>query len=81
MFRHILILRLDAQMKVSLDVLKRVYENFQGADGQGQNGGERLDPDSHLYVVNAFNMPLWNWSQEKSAFERYTIWFTQHEYL
>lgn len=60
----------DAQMKVSLDVLKRVYENFQGADGQGQNGGERLDPDSHLYVVNAFNMPLWNWSQEKSAFER-----------
>lgn len=61
---------LDAQMKVSLDVLKRVYDSFQTSDGQGQGDGERLDPESHLYFINAFNMPLWNWSQEKSAFER-----------
>lgn len=61
----------DAQMKVSLDVLRRVYEGFQGSDGQNQGEGERLDPEAHLYFIDAFKMPLWNWSPEKSAFERY----------
>lgn len=59
----------DAQMKVSLDVLQRVYDAFQEGNEAGEN--DFLDPDSHLHFVDAFEMPLWNWSAERSAFERY----------
>ncbi|KAH9938205.1 DNA polymerase epsilon subunit B [Fomitopsis serialis] len=45
----------DAQMKVSLDVLQRA---------------EAVDPDSHLHFIDAFDMPLWHWSHERSTFER-----------
>ncbi|GJE84193.1 epsilon DNA polymerase [Phanerochaete sordida] len=58
----------DAQMKVSLDVLQRVYEAFQ--EGGDTTEGDFLDPESHLHFIDAFEMPLWNWSTERSAFER-----------
>ncbi|KAH9853528.1 epsilon DNA polymerase [Lenzites betulinus] len=60
----------DAQMKVSLDVLQRVYEAFQNGDGEGAQEHALLDPDNHLFVIDAFDMPLWNWSTERSTFER-----------
>ncbi|EIW62011.1 epsilon DNA polymerase [Trametes versicolor FP-101664 SS1] len=60
----------DAQMKVSLDVLNRVYEAFQSGDNEGAQEHAVLDPDSHLYVIDAFEMPSWNWSSERSTFER-----------
>ncbi|KAI0832362.1 epsilon DNA polymerase [Trametes gibbosa] len=60
----------DAQMKVSLEVLQRVYEAFQNGDGEGAQDHTLLDPDSHLFVIDAFAMPLWNWSTERSTFER-----------
>lgn len=62
----------DAQMKVSLDVLQRVYEAFQGTGENGPQGQhELLDPESHLHIINAFDMPLWHWSHERSTFERH----------
>ncbi|KAI0771567.1 epsilon DNA polymerase [Trametes elegans] len=60
----------DAQMKVSLDVLHRVYEAFQNGEGGGAPEHTLLDPDNHLFVIDAFEMPLWNWSTERSTFER-----------
>ncbi|KAH7914209.1 DNA polymerase epsilon, subunit B [Hygrophoropsis aurantiaca] len=60
----------DAAMKVSLDILQRVYEALQD---QGSNTGEAdelLDPDSHLFVIDAFDMPLWHWSPERGTFEK-----------
>lgn len=57
-------------MKVSLDVLNRVYEAFQSGDSEGAQEHAVLDPDSHLYVIDAFEMPSWNWSSERSTFER-----------
>ncbi|KAI0702873.1 epsilon DNA polymerase [Cytidiella melzeri] len=61
----------DAQMKVSLDVLRRVYDTFQtGGDTDGQGDDDFLDSDSNLHVINAYDMPLWNWSTERTAFER-----------
>ncbi|KAI0375580.1 epsilon DNA polymerase [Pilatotrama ljubarskyi] len=60
----------DAQMKVSLDVLHRVYEAFQNGDGGGAQEHALLDLDHHLFVIDAFDMPLWNWSTERSTFER-----------
>ncbi|CAL1700805.1 unnamed protein product [Somion occarium] len=60
----------DAPMKVSLEVLKRVYEVFQNADNGDDEGADVVDPESHLFYIDAFSMPLWNWSQEKSAFEQ-----------
>ena len=59
----------DAQMKVSLDVLQRVYDTFQ--DGGDAGDSDYMDPDNHLHFIDAFEMPLWNWSTERSAFERY----------
>ncbi|KAH9899927.1 epsilon DNA polymerase [Cubamyces lactineus] len=60
----------DAQMKVSLDVLHRVYETFQNGEGEGAQEHATLDPDNHLFVIDSFDMPLWNWSTERSTFER-----------
>lgn len=63
--------RPDALMKVSADILQRVYESLQD-QGQGGNDFEKesIDPDSHLFVVDAFEMPLWHWSQERGTFEK-----------
>ena len=57
-------------MKVSVELLQRVYTSLQ-EDGQGSDGlPETIDPDSHLYVVNAFEMPRWHWSVERGTFEK-----------
>ena len=57
-------------MKVSLDVLQRVYETFQNGDNNEEEGHSQLDPESHLCFIDAYEMPLWNWSTERSTFER-----------
>jgi hypothetical protein len=56
-------------MKVSLDVLRRVYDALQDQGNAGETE-ELLDPDSHLYFVDALEMPLWHWSQERGTFEK-----------
>lgn len=62
---------LDAQMKVSLDVLQRVYDAFQNSgENSTEQEQEAVEPDSHLHFIDAFDMPLWHWSQERSTFER-----------
>ena len=62
---------LDAQMKVSLDVLQRVYDAFQNSgENPAEQEQEAVDPDGHLYFIDAFDMPLWHWSHERSTFER-----------
>lgn len=60
----------DAAMKVSLDILRRVYETLQDQASGDATEAELLDPESHLYVINAFEMPLWNWSYERGTFEK-----------
>jgi DNA polymerase epsilon subunit 2 len=58
-------------MKVSLDVLYRVYELLQNStDTGGSAEPDFLDPESHLFVIDAFEMPLWYWSAERSTFEQ-----------
>ncbi|TFK23244.1 epsilon DNA polymerase [Coprinopsis marcescibilis] len=66
----------DATMKVSIDVLRRVYEGLQdrGEDAHVQH--EFIDPDNHLFIVNAYEMPRWVWSQERGTFERITTTLT-----
>ncbi|KAI0058985.1 DNA polymerase epsilon, subunit B [Artomyces pyxidatus] len=61
----------DAVMKVSLDILKRVYETLQNS-GETRTAKEDIfvDPDNHIHFIDAFEMPLWHWSPEKEAFER-----------
>lgn len=64
----------DAAMKVTVEVLQRVYDNMQDqGDHINDAGEEYLDPDSHLHVVDAYDMPLWNWSLERGTFERCVI--------
>ncbi|KAH8105899.1 epsilon DNA polymerase [Cristinia sonorae] len=60
----------DAQMKVSVQILQRVYDAFQGGDVGSGGEDDFLNPDEHLKVINAYDMPLWNWSNEKGTFER-----------
>lgn len=59
----------DAAMKVSLDILRRVYDALQDQGNLGE-AEELLDPDSHLYFIDAFEMPSWHWSQERGTFEK-----------
>ncbi|KZV71534.1 epsilon DNA polymerase [Peniophora sp. CONT] len=65
----------DAAMKVTLPVLKRVLDALQHAGTSGEGGAEEgdLDIESHLWFVNAFEMPVWRWSTERGAFERSNI--------
>ncbi|KAL0949449.1 hypothetical protein HGRIS_009504 [Hohenbuehelia grisea] len=61
----------DAQMKVSVDVLERVYESLQEqGDTSDPDEKEVIDPSSHLYVIDAFEMPCWHWSIERGTFEK-----------
>jgi len=60
---------IDAAMKVSLDILRRVYDTLQDQGNVGETE-ELLDPESHLYFVDAFEMPSWHWSQERGTFEK-----------
>ncbi|KAF8897632.1 epsilon DNA polymerase [Infundibulicybe gibba] len=60
----------DAVMKVSVDVLQRVYESLQDQGQRSEMEKEMIDPDSHLFVIDAFEMPLWHWSQERGTFEK-----------
>lgn len=59
-------------MKVTVEVLQRVYNNMQEqGDHINAVGEEYLDPESHLHVIDAYEMPLWNWSLERATFEKY----------
>ncbi|KAJ7228567.1 DNA polymerase alpha/epsilon subunit B-domain-containing protein [Mycena pura] len=60
----------DALMKVSVDVLQRVYESLQGQGQRSEAEKEALDPEAHLHFVDAFEMPLWHWSPERGTFEK-----------
>lgn len=60
----------DATMKVSVDVLKRVYESLQDQGERTQVEKEVIDPENHLFFIDAFEMPRWTWSQERSTFEK-----------
>jgi DNA polymerase epsilon subunit 2 len=62
---------LDALMKVTLSILERVYESMQGEGQRDEQGHlDQLDPESHIFFVNAFDMPAWHWSVERSTFEK-----------
>ncbi|TEB35649.1 epsilon DNA polymerase [Coprinellus micaceus] len=60
----------EATMKVKLDVLQRVYESLQDRGDHTQVEREIVDPESHLFFIDAYEMPRWVWSQERGTFER-----------
>jgi hypothetical protein len=57
-------------MKVSKAVLERVFDTFQSSQDTSMAGGVYLEPDANLHVLNAFDLPLWQWSVEKNGFEK-----------
>ena len=61
---------LDAVMKVNVDVLRRVFYSLQNANDDPGDRRQTLDADSHLFVIDSFEMPLWNWSPERGTFEK-----------
>ena len=61
----------DAIMKVTLPILQRVFHSIQEKEERKFEGAEEiLDPEEHLFFVNAYDMPLWRWSQSRSTFEK-----------
>lgn len=60
----------DATMKVDVEVLRRAYESLQDKEDADDLEPDALDPESHLYVIDAFEMPLWHWSPERGTFEK-----------
>ncbi|TFL05869.1 epsilon DNA polymerase [Pterulicium gracile] len=61
----------DAKMKVTLSVLQRVYEAAQEQGDPTSRHRDVLDPDSHIHLINAFDMPCWHWSTERGTFEQH----------
>jgi DNA polymerase epsilon subunit 2 len=57
-------------MKVSIEVLQRVYESLQDQGQRTDTEKEAIDPENHLFVIDAFEMPLWHWSPERGTFEK-----------
>lgn len=57
-------------MKVAVEVLKRVYEAMHDQGDRSQAERELIDPENHLFVIDAFEMPRWTWSQERGSFEK-----------
>ena len=58
-------------MKVSLPILQRVFAHLQDKEEKKMNGVEELlDPEEHLYFIDAYEMPLWHWSQTRTTFEK-----------
>jgi len=66
-----LLFQKDATMKVSVEILNRVYQTLQSSgDQRTRKEGGYLDPEDHLHFVDAFEMPLWHWSPERGSFEK-----------
>ncbi|KAG6810867.1 hypothetical protein H0H92_009988, partial [Tricholoma furcatifolium] len=61
---------IDVNMKVDLNILERVYQGMRNQTEQIDEEKELLDPESHFYVINAFDMPLWHWSSETGTFTK-----------
>ncbi|KAF9057656.1 epsilon DNA polymerase [Panaeolus papilionaceus] len=60
----------DATMKVSVEVLNRVYESLQDQGERTQVEKEVIEPENHLFIIDAFEMPRWTWSPERGTFEK-----------
>jgi DNA polymerase epsilon subunit 2 len=61
----------DAAMKVSVEILNRVYQALQtSGDQRTRKEDGYLDPEDHLHIVDAFEMPRWHWSPERGSFEK-----------
>lgn len=59
-------------MKVSLPILERVYHALNERTERQENGEQEfLDPHEHLFFVDAYDMPLFRWSQARSTFEKW----------
>jgi DNA polymerase epsilon subunit 2 len=55
-------------------LLERVATRLRGCSGSGDPSSrhrEVLDPDSHIHIIDAFEMPSWHWSTERGTFERH----------
>lgn len=59
-------------MKVSLPILERVYHALDEKTERQENGEQEfLDPDEHLFFIDAYNMPLYRWSATRGTFEKW----------
>lgn len=53
--------------------MRRVYESLQDQGDRTQTERETIDPENHLFVIDAFEMPRWIWSPERGTFEKYVF--------
>jgi hypothetical protein len=58
---------------VTKKLLAKVYETLQGSgEERSQNTlGDELDPEHHLFFIDAFDMPSWHYSAERQTFEKF----------
>ena len=59
-------------MKVNLAVLERVYHALNEKNERQENGEQEfLDPNEHLFFIDAYGMPLYHWSAARGTFEKW----------
>ncbi|KAJ7908253.1 DNA polymerase alpha/epsilon subunit B-domain-containing protein [Mycena leptocephala] len=60
-------------LSIALLLLTTQHSRRADESDQGQRADpekEAIDPESHLFVIDAFEMPLWHWSPERGTFEK-----------
>lgn len=62
---------LDGPSKITEDLLEETYEKLRvSAEQPDDANGDDLDPSNYLKLINAFDMPLWRWDDNRAGFER-----------
>jgi DNA polymerase epsilon subunit 2 len=66
----------DCSTIITCAILQRVYDFMREAGEDGTTTlnpleADSLDPDHHLFIFDAFDMPNWQYSPERKTFERY----------
>jgi DNA polymerase epsilon subunit 2 len=63
----------DSTGFVSKEILEKVYESMQDATTDQLETDANSDIENHLFFVDAFEMPWWQYSLERQTFEMYAI--------
>lgn len=77
---------IDVSTIITRATVERVYELVSEAAGNAAGGsgdpmdGETVDPNHHFFVIDAFEMPNWQWSIERKTFEKYVLLETSSTY-
>ncbi|GAA6030941.1 hypothetical protein JCM8097_008948 [Rhodosporidiobolus ruineniae] len=61
---------LDGPSKITPDLLEETYEKLMVSAEPNEAGGDDIDPNQCLRIVDAFDMPAWRWDEIRGGFDK-----------